>query len=58
MGCRDVQEDDLVCAILIVSAGQLPGNPGISDLFELDSFYNATARHSQITVQTGNNPPG
>jgi hypothetical protein len=58
MGCSYVQEDDLVSAILIVSAGQLPGTPGISDLFKLDSFYNPTARHTQITVQTGNNTPG
>ena len=45
MRCRDIQEDDLVRAVLVVFPGQLPGNSGISDLLELYALDDATSRH-------------
>ncbi len=53
-GGRDIQEGDLVGALLVVLAGELDGIPGIAEVQEIDALDHSTIGD----VETGNHADG
>ena len=52
VGRRDVEEDDLVGALVLVAGGQLDGVAGVPDVDEVGALDHAALVH----VEAGNDP--
>ena len=51
--CRDVEEDDLVCALVLVAHGELDGIPRVAQVHELDALHHAALVHVEARDHAG-----